>query len=536
MKSVNGNSVCLGVVIGKIQFYRKNAHEISKVILEDIEGEKNRYLAARDKAIQELKELYENTKTSLGEDAEIFEMHGMLLEDEDYNDEVLNIIDREHTNAEYAVFQAGEHFYDIFSNIEDEYMKNRAIDMRHISEKVILSLQGLHQVTQLKEPRILAADDLQPSETVQLDRNMLLAFVTKKGSSNSHTAILARTMNIPALVNVDIDKGWDGKLAIVDANTGCMIIEPDEKTIEKYQRIIDEQTKQDDMLQELKGKESVTQNGHKVKLYANIGNLTDLNYVIENDAEGVGLFRSEFIYLNSNDYPTEEQSFEIYKKAAEALGQKRLIIRTLDIGADKKVDYFNLDEEENPALGYRAIRICLKRPEIFKTQLRAILRASIYGNISIMYPMITSVEEITSIKTIVNEVRAELDAEKIPSKKDIEQGIMIETPAAAIISDVLAKEVDFFSIGTNDLSQYTLAIDRMNDKLEDFFDSHHEAILRLIELTVKNAHNNGIWVGICGELGSDTSLTQKFMDMGIDELSVSSSKVLKVRQIIRSCK
>lgn len=532
-----GKSVCGGIAIGKIHLMVKAEKRIVRHSIEDTEKEVIRFEDARAVAKQQLSELYGKAVAEVGEaNAAIFEIHRMMLDDDDYVDSVRNIITEQRVNAEYAVGVTADNFAEMFSSMDDAYMKERAADVRDISERVVAILGG-GEATEIEsnEPVIILADDLAPSETVQLDKDKVIAFVTVNGSANSHTAILARTMNIPALVSTDIEMNndVDGVTAVVDGNSGFMYIDPDEKTLADMQRRRSEELEQRRLLQELKGKDDVTIDGHKVLLYANIGNLKDMAYVLQNDAAGIGLFRSEFIYLENNTFPTEDEQFAVYKRIAEMMAGKRVIIRTLDIGADKQVDYFGLKSEENPALGLRAIRICITRPEVFKTQLRAIYRASGYGKIAVMYPMITSVEEVLRAKAISAEVRAELAEEGIPHNK-IEEGIMIETPAAAVISDLLAKEVDFFSIGTNDLSQYTMAIDRQNPELDEFFNPHHPAILRLIETVCKNAKANGIWTGICGELGADTELTERFLRMGVDELSVSPSAVLSVRNKIRS--
>ena len=535
MVKFEGKSIYNGVAMGKIWFYGKSDQKVKRTRIEDTAAEIKRYEAARDQAIEQLNGLYEKALKEVGElNAQIFEVHAMMLDDGDYNDSVKNIVESQQVNAEYAVASTGDNFAEMFANMDDEYFRARSADVKDISERVISILQGdVTSEGMADEPVIVVAKDLAPSETVQMDKSKLLGFVTELGSSNSHTAILARTMNIPALIGVEIDPAWNGKLGIIDGKDGVFYVEPDEDTVEKFTKVMEENEKSREMLQQLKGKENVTRSGQKINLYANIGNVSDLASVLQNDAGGIGLFRSEFLYLESEDYPTEEEQFQVYRQVAETMAGKKVIIRTLDIGADKQVDYFNLGHEDNPAMGYRAIRICLDQPEIFKTQLRALFRASAYGNIAIMYPMIISVGEVRKIKSIVAEVKEELDRMEIPYAKDLEQGIMIETPAAAMISDELAAEVDFFSIGTNDLTQYTLAIDRQNAKLDPIYDSHHKAVLRLIEMVVKNAHEAGIWAGICGELGADTTLTKTFLEMGLDELSVSPSFVLKVRQAIR---
>jgi len=536
MENFSGKAIFKGVAIGKVLFNSKDQQQVRRTKIEDseTEAEISRFQEAKSKAVEELHILHDKALKEVGEDnAAIFDVHAMMLEDDDFNDAVIDKIKNQLVNAEYAVARTGDDLSEAFANMEDDYFKARAADMKDISERVISKLFGKDSAVELKEPSIIVAEDLAPSETIQLDKSKLLAFVTRLGSSNSHTAILARTMNLPALIGVDIDKEWNGKLAVVDGYTGTFIVEPDEETLAKYQKIQKEDSEKRELLKQLKGKETITKSGQKVHLYANIGKPEDLGSIIENDAEGIGLFRSEFLYLGSSDFPTEEEQFNAYRKVAETMGRKKVIIRTLDIGADKQVDYFNLGHEDNPAMGYRAIRICLTQQDIFRTQLRALLRASAFGNISIMYPMIISVNEVRQIKKIVNSIVKELEAEGIAFNKDIEQGIMIETPAAVIMSDELAKEVDFFSIGTNDLTQYTLAIDRQNAKLDNINDSHHPAVLRSIKTVIENAHKAGIWAGICGELGADTTLTETFLSYGIDELSVSPTFVLPVRKAIR---
>lgn len=534
MKRLEGKVVFSGIAIGKISIMKKENQSVRRWKVDDIEAEKARVDEAKEQAIEELKKLYEKAVQEVGESgAAIFEVHQMMLEDEGYLESIDNIIETESVNAEYAVASTADNFAAMFSAMEDEYMSARAADIKDISERVIRVLMGKGESgLDGNEPVIVVAEDLAPSETVQLDKSKVLAFVTKYGSSNSHTAILARTMNIPALINVGYDEGIDGKMGIVDGKEGILIVEPNEEVLERYRAAKEEELKKKEMLKELKGKPTVTKSGREMKLYANIGSISDVATVLQNDAGGIGLFRSEFVYLEKSDYPTEEEQFQIYKQVAQNMAGKKVIIRTLDIGADKQVDYFNMDKEENPALGYRAIRICLDRTDIFKTQLRALFRASAYGKISIMYPMIISVKEVKQIKAIVAEIKAGLDREGIPYG-EVEQGIMIETPAAAMISDLLAKEVDFFSIGTNDLTQYTLAIDRQNAKLDNIYDSHHEAVLRMIQMVVDNAHKEGIWAGICGELGADMTLTEQFVKMGVDELSVSPTFILPIRKIIR---
>ena len=536
MQVYSGKSVFGGIAIGKISVYRKNEQQVKRVRTEDTQGELARYEAAKAAAIEQLQELYQKALKEVGEaNAAIFEIHQMMLDDGDYNESVENIIETQKVNAEYAVAVTGDNFAQMFRAMDDDYMRERAADVKDISERVLSILNGGQKgkvVTD--EPAIIVADDLAPSETVQLEKDMVLSFVTVHGSVNSHTAILARTMAIPALIGTEelpLDDTVDGKLAVVDGLNGKIYVEPDAQTLEEMKKRRQEELEKKELLQLLKGKENVTRDGKKIMLYANIGNIKDLATVIQNDAGGIGLFRSEFIYLEKDRYPTEEEQFSIYKTAVETMAGKRVIIRTLDIGADKQCEYFEMDKEENPALGYRAIRICLTRPEIFKTQLRALFRASAYGNLAIMYPMITSLWEVRRIKEIVEEVKAELTAEQLEFGNP-QQGIMIETPAAVMMSGELAKEVDFFSIGTNDLTQYTLATDRQNPKLDKFYDAHHPAVLSMIRMTVENAHKAGIWAGICGELGADTSLTKEFLAMRVDELSVSPGSILPIRQII----
>lgn len=536
MKVLEGKSVFGGIAIGKISFLEQGESLVKRVRIENVKAEQERFEAAREKAKTELQELYDKALREVGEaSAMIFEVHQMMLEDLDYVESVINMIDTQKINAEYAVARTGDNFSQIFASMEDAYMKERAADVKDISNRVVRILQGKKSGgLDTGEPVILAADDLAPSETVQLDKSKVLSFVTRHGSTNSHTAILARTMNIPALIGVELEQSMDGKLAIVDGFSGKLYLEPEEEILEEYQKKKEEEQKKKELLQTLKGKETITKDGRKINLYANIGGVEDVASVLANDAGGIGLFRSEFLYLESDTYPTEEEQFATYKTVAETMAGKKVIIRTLDIGADKQVDYFDMEKEENPAMGYRAIRICLDRVEVFKTQLRAIYRASYYGCIAIMFPMIISVEEVKKIKEIVEEVKEELKEQGIPYG-EVELGIMIETPAAALISDLLAKEVDFFSIGTNDLTQYTLAIDRQNPKLDSIYDAHHTAILRLLQMVVDNGHKENCWVGICGELGADLSLTERFMQMGFDELSVSPSMILPVREKIRNC-
>lgn len=535
MQIYNGKSVFGGIAIGKISVYQKKEQQVKRVKIDDPEQEMARYEKAKAEGIKQLQGLYDKALREVGEaNAAIFEVHQMMMEDDGYNESVENIIRSQGVNAEYAVATTGDNYAQMFSAMDDDYMRERAADVRDISERLLTVLNGEETgAVDADEPKIIVAEDLAPSETVQLDKDKVLSFVTVKGSLNSHTAILARTMAIPALVNtsVSLESEIDGRLGIVDGANGTFYVDPDEATLAEMKKRQEEDLSRKQLLLTLKGKENVTLDGQKVMLYANIGNIKDLATVIQNDAGGIGLFRSEFIYLEKEDFPTEEEQFQIYRQVAQTMAGKRVIIRTLDIGADKQCDYFHMEHEENPALGCRAIRICLTRPEIFKTQLRALFRASAFGKIAIMYPMITSVQEVRKIKGIVEEVKAELTSQGVEFDNP-EQGIMIETPAAAIISDDLAKEVDFFSIGTNDLSQYTMAIDRQNPQLDLFFDPHHPAVLRMISLVVENAHKAGIWAGICGELGADQSLTKEFLAMGVDELSVSPGSILPLRKII----
>ena len=537
MITLEGKSVFGGVAIGKIQFYKRNEITIKRTRVEDVEAEVERFQNAKAKTLELLKGLYEKALEDVGEaNAMIFEAHQLMLEDPDYVESIENIIRTQDVNAEYAIGATADNFAAIFEAMDDAYMQGRAADVRDVSERLLQALSSQNEtVMVMDEPVIIAADDLVPSETVQLDKEKVLSFVTMYGSANSHTAILARTMNIPAVIGLGeaLKEEYDGKVAIVDGVDGKVYIDPDEETMASMQKKQKKDQEQKELLNQLKGKENVTKSGQKVNVYANIGNLADVGAVLKNDAGGIGLFRSEFLYLESDTYPTEEQQFAVYKKVAETMAGKKVIIRTLDIGADKQVDYFKLDKEDNPALGYRAIRICLTRPEIFKTQLRALYRASAYGQISIMFPMIISVAEVKKIKEIVEEVKAELRTEGAAFREDVELGIMIETPAAVMVSRELAKEVDFFSVGTNDMTQYTLAIDRQNQKLEDFYDSHHPAVLAMIRMAAESAHAEGKWIGICGELGADVTLTETFLKMGIDELSVAPGMVLKVRQKIR---
>ncbi len=536
MITINGKAAFGGIVIGKIKEFSKEKNVVRRTKITDAKAEYTRFENARETAIEQLAGLYEKAVKEVGEtNAAIFEVHQMMLEDDDYLDSVKNMIETQMVNAEFAVATTGDNFASIFSEMDDEYMKERAADVKDISERVIRILSGVEDSDGLSSDEedafIVVADDLAPSETIQLDRSKVLAFVTRKGSTNSHTAILARTMNIPALVCTPLDKDVDGRIAVVDGNSGKIILDPEEETIVSYEKLLKEERERKELLLRLKGQKTVTKSGKEIKLYANIGGVKDVAAVLQNDAAGIGLFRSEFLYLQSDTYPTENEQFNAYKTVAEMMAGKKVIIRTLDIGADKQIDYFNLDKEENPALGYRAVRICLDRPEIFKTQLRALYRASAYGNIAIMIPMIASLWEVRKAKELAETVKEELKAEGI-AYGEVEFGIMIETPAAVMLADELAKEVDFFSIGTNDLTQYTLAIDRQNEKLDVFYDAHHPAVLRMIQMVIDSAHRAGIWAGICGELGADTTMTETFVQMGIDELSVSPAMVLPVRNKI----
>ena len=535
MEVYQGKSVFGGIAIGRISVHKKDEQQVKRVRIEDPEQEILRYRQAKQTAMEQLRGLYQKALKEVGEaNAAIFEIHQMMLEDDDYNESVENIIRMQQVNAEYAVASTGDNFAQMFSAMDDDYMRARSADVKDISERV-LSVLGDRStgIAASEEPVIIVADDLAPSETVQLNKDLVLSFVTVHGSVNSHTAILARTMSIPALIGtaIPLTDDIDGKVGIVDGKNGCIYVDPDEDTLGRMQQLKLEEQEKKELLQTLKGRENITIDGKKIMLYANIGNSKDLAAVLQNDAGGIGLFRSEFIYLERETFPTEEEQFQIYRTVAETMAGKPVIIRTLDIGADKKCDYFEMEPEENPAMGCRAIRICLTRPEIFKTQLRALFRASAFGNISIMYPMIISVEEVHRIKEIVTEVKRELTEQGVAFGEP-KQGIMIETPAAVMMSEELAKEVDFFSIGTNDLTQYTLAIDRQNPKLEAFYDPHHPAVLRMIQMVVENAHKAGIWAGICGELGADTTLTRRFLAMGVDELSMSPGSILPVRKII----
>ena len=539
MITIQGKSVFGGVSIGKLMFYKRNEKVIKREHISDADAEWKRFEAAKGQAVDQLKELYEKALEDVGEaNAMIFEIHQMMLEDLDYLESIENIIRSQEVNAEYAVATTADNFAQMFASMDDAYMQGRAADVKDVSERVLDILCGVSAgVKEMTEPCIIAADDLAPSETVQLDKSKVLGFATMYGSANSHTAILARTMNIPAVIGLGetLSSQYDGKMAVIDGFTGILYVDPDEETLARMQEKRAKDLEQKELLNQLKGKENVTRSGQKINVYANIGNVSDLGAVLKNDAGGIGLFRSEFLYLENSTFPTEEQQFAVYKQVAESMAGKKVIIRTLDIGADKQVDYFNLDKEENTALGYRAIRICLTRPEIFKTQLRALYRAAVYGNLSIMFPMIISVSEVKKIKEIIAQVQAELKAEGIPYKEDVELGVMIETPAAVMISRELAKEVDFFSVGTNDLTQYTLAIDRQNQKLDTFYDPHHPAVLAMIKMAADNAHAEGKWIGICGELGADLELTEEFLKMGLDELSVSPALVLPLRKRIREC-
>ena len=539
MQCFQGKSVYKGIVMGPVAVLKKNDYQVKRVRIEDPEAEVKRVEEAVEVSKKQLGRLYDKAVREVGEaSAAIFEVHQMMLEDEDYLESMQNMIRTELVNAEYAAAATGDNFAEMFAAMDDEYMKARSADVKDISERLVrnLSGEGDNDLSSM-EPSIIVADDLSPSETVQMDKEKILAFVTVHGSTNSHTAILARMMNIPALIGVPMDLNGlkTGMTAVVDGFSGQVIFEPEEDVQKETEKRMQEEAEKQKLLEELKGKENVTPDGRKINIYANIGSVGDLGYVMENDAGGIGLFRSEFLYLGRNDFPTEEEQFQAYKQAVQTMAGKKVIIRTLDIGADKQVDYFNLGKEENPALGYRAIRICLKQPEIFKAQLRALFRAAVYGNLSVMYPMITSTEEVEKIYAIVAEVEEELKKQEVQYKIP-EQGIMIETPAAVMISDRLAEMVDFFSIGTNDLTQYTLAIDRQNEQLDDFYNPHHEAVLRMIRMVVENAHKCGKWAGICGELGADLTLTEQFVRMGVDELSVAPSMILKLRKIVREMK
>lgn len=539
MQYFQGKSVYKGIVMGPVAVLKKNDYQVKRARIEDPEAEVKRVKEAVEVSKKQLGRLYDKAVREVGEaSAAIFEVHQMMLEDEDYLESMENMIRIELVNAEYAAAATGDNFAEMFAAMDDEYMKARSADVKDISERLVrnLSGEGDNDLSSM-EPSIIVADDLSPSETVQMNKEKILAFVTVHGSTNSHTAILARMMNIPALIGVpmDLNSLKTGMMAVVDGFSGQVIFEPEEDVQKETEKRMQEEAEKQKLLEELKGKENITPDGRKINIYANIGSVGDLGYVMENDAGGIGLFRSEFLYLGRNDFPTEEEQFQAYKQAVQTMAGKKVIIRTLDIGADKQVEYFNLGKEENPALGYRAIRICLKQPEIFKAQLRALFRAAVYGNLSVMYPMITSTEEVEKIYAIVAEVEEELKKQEVQYKIP-EQGIMIETPAAVMISDRLAEMVDFFSIGTNDLTQYTLAIDRQNEQLDDFYNPHHEAVLRMIRMVVENAHKCGKWAGICGELGADLTLTEQFVRMGVDELSVAPSMILKLRKIVREMK
>lgn len=539
MQYFQGKSVYKGIVMGPVAVLKKNDYQVKRARIEDPEAEVKRVEEAVEVSKKQLGRLYDKAVREVGEaSAAIFEVHQMMLEDEDYLESMENMIRTELVNAEYAAAATGDNFAEMFAAMDDEYMKARSADVKDISERLVRNLSGEgDNDLSFMEPSVIVADDLSPSETVQMDKEKILAFVTVHGSTNSHTAILARMMNIPALIGVPMDLNGlkTGMMAVVDGFSGQVIFEPEEDVRKETEKRMQEEAEKQKLLEELKGKENITPDGRKINIYANIGSVGDLGYVMENDAGGIGLFRSEFLYLGRNDFPTEEEQFQAYKQAVQTMAGKKVIIRTLDIGADKQVEYFNLGKEENPALGYRAIRICLKQPEIFKAQLRALFRAAVYGNLSVMYPMITSTEEVEKIYAIVAEVEEELKAQEVQYKIP-EQGIMIETPAAVMISDRLAEMVDFFSIGTNDLTQYTLAIDRQNEQLDDFYNPHHEAVLRMIRMVVENAHKCGKWAGICGELGADLTLTEQFVRMGVDELSVAPSMILKLRKIVREMK
>ena len=539
MQYFQGKSVYKGIVMGPVAVLKKNDYQVKRARIEDPEAEVKRVKEAVEVSKKQLGRLYDKAVREVGEaSAAIFEVHQMMLEDEDYLESMENMIRTELVNAEYAAAATGDNFAEMFAAMDDEYMKARSADVKDISERLVrnLSGEGDNDLSSM-EPSVIVADDLSPSETVQMDKEKILAFVTVHGSTNSHTAILARMMNIPALIGVPMDLNGlkTGMTAVVDGFSGQVIFEPEEDVQKETEKRMQEEAEKQKLLEELKGKENITPDGRKINIYANIGSVGDLGYVMENDAGGIGLFRSEFLYLGRNDFPTEEEQFQAYKQAVQTMAGKKVIIRTLDIGADKQVEYFNLGKEENPALGYRAIRICLKQPEIFKAQLRALFRAAVYGNLSVMYPMITSTEEVEKIYAIVAEVEEELKAQEVQYKIP-EQGIMIETPAAVMISDRLAEMVDFFSIGTNDLTQYTLVIDRQNEQLDDFYNPHHEAVLRMIRMVVENAHKCGKWAGICGELGADLTLTEQFVRMGVDELSVAPSMILKLRKVVREMK
>lgn len=537
MKTIKGKGVSSGIAIGKIRFIGGEELKVRRIHCENSEAELERFHAAEKISMNQLQNLYDKALKEVGEaNAQIFAIHQMMLEDDDYTSSISNIITSQQVNAEYAVAVTSDNFSEMFSSMDDEYMQARSADVKDISDRLIKNLSGADsEISGSDEKVIIFADDLSPSETVQMDKNSVLAFVTAKGSSNSHTAILARTMSLPAIVGIgnQLDQSFNGKTAVVNAVTGEIFIDPDDKTIAEHKKLISQNEERLKLINQLKGKENITIDGRKINIYANIGGLADIGAALKNDAGGIGLFRSEFLYLENNDYPTEEEQFSVYKTAAENMAGKPVIIRTLDIGADKQIDYFNMPEEDNPAMGWRALRICLDRPEIFRTQLRALYRASAYGNIQIMVPMITSVWEVKEIKKIIDDVKKELDNENIPFNENTPFGIMIETPAAVMVSDMLAEEVDFFSIGTNDLTQYTLAVDRQNTNIDRYYNPYHPAVLKLINIAVQNAHKKGIWCGICGELGGDPEMTRLFLAMGVDELSMAPGKILEIRKIVR---
>lgn len=537
MKTIKGKGVSSGIAIGKIRFIGGEELKVRRIHCENSEAELERFHAAEKISMNQLQNLYDKAVKEVGEaNAQIFAIHQMMLEDDDYTSSISNIITSQKVNAEYAVAVTSDNFSEMFSSMDDEYMQARSADVKDISDRLIKNLSGTgSEVSGSDEKVIIFADDLSPSETVQMDKNSVLAFVTAKGSSNSHTAILARTMSLPAIVGIgsQLDQSFNGKTAVVNAVTGEIFIDPDDETIAEHKKLISQNEERLKLINQLKGKENITIDGRKINIYANIGGLADIGAALKNDAGGIGLFRSEFLYLENNDYPTEEEQFSVYKTAAENMAGKPVIIRTLDIGADKQIDYFNMPKEDNPAMGWRALRICLDRPEIFRTQLRALYRASAYGNIQIMVPMITSVWEVKEIKKIIDDVKKELDNENIPFNENTPFGIMIETPAAVMVSDMLAEEVDFFSIGTNDLTQYTLAVDRQNTNIDRYYNPYHPAVLKLINIAVQNAHKKGIWCGICGELGGDPEMTRLFLAMGVDELSMAPGKILEIRKIVR---
>lgn len=537
MKTIKGKGVSSGIAIGKIRFIGGEELKVRRIHCENSEAELERFHAAEKISMNQLQNLYDKAVKEVGEaNAQIFAIHQMMLEDDDYTSSISNIITSQKVNAEYAVAVTSDNFSEMFSSMDDEYMQARSADVKDISDRLIKNLSGTgSEVSGSDEKVIIFADDLSPSETVQMDKNSVLAFVTAKGSSNSHTAILARTMSLPAIVGIgnQLDQSFNGKTAVVNAVTGEIFIDPDDKTIAEHKKLISQNEERLKLINQLKGKENITVDGRKINIYANIGGLADIGAALKNDAGGIGLFRSEFLYLENNDYPTEEEQFSVYKTAAENMAGKPVIIRTLDIGADKQIDYFNMPKEDNPAMGWRALRICLDRPEIFRTQLRALYRASAYGNIQIMVPMITSVWEVKEIKKIIDDIKKELENENIPFNENTPFGIMIETPAAVMVSDMLAEEVDFFSIGTNDLTQYTLAVDRQNTNIDKYYNPYHPAVLKLINIAVQNAHKKGIWCGICGELGGDPEMTRLFLAMGVDELSMAPGKILEIRKIVR---